>query len=192
MGFAHKYLLADGLIEVVRHCFRQEHLTELIGTTYSWQDCVMSGLAIFGFKCLSLLQFDKMASSVPMMRRNLRTLYKVAIAPSDTCLRERLDRVSPQQLRCPFKTVFAHLQRGKVLESYRYLQGHHIISLDGTGQYRSKQVSCKNVVIPLASEPIIKRDGATKNDCGTPRGVCVTGGESPHGKAVPAASWIEL
>lgn len=193
MGFSRKYLSADGLIEVVRHCFRREKLTELIGSEYSWQDCVMSGLAIFGFKCPSLLQFDKAASSEPMIRRNLRTLYKVGKAPSDTCLRERLDRVSPQQLRRPFKTIFAHLQRGKVLERYRYLAGHHIISLDGTGQYSSKQVSCKNccekshkdgsktyyhhmlgavlvhpdqpVVIPLAPEPIIKGDGATKNDC---------------------------
>lgn len=193
MRFARKYLSADGLIEVVRHCFRREQLTELIGSGYSWQDCVMSGLAIFGFKCPSLLQFDKVASSEPMIRRNLRTLYKVAKAPSDTCLRERLDRVSPQQLRRPFKMIFAHLQRGKVLERYRYLHGHHIISLDGTGQYSSKQVSCKNccekshkdgsttyyhhmlgavlvhpdepVVIPLAPEPIIKGDGATKNDC---------------------------
>jgi hypothetical protein len=27
------------------------------------------------------------------------------------------------------------------------------------------------VVIPLAPEPIVKGDGDTKNDCGTPRGV---------------------
>ena len=153
----------------------------------------MSGLAIFGLKFPSLLQFEKGKALDPWIRRNLRTLYRVEKAPSDTCLRERLDEVSPKQLRRPFKQIFAYLQRGKALEQFRYLDGHHIISIDGTGQYSSNAVSCKNccekhhrngcveyyhqmlgavlvhpernVVIPLAPEPIVKGDGATKNDC---------------------------
>jgi hypothetical protein len=153
----------------------------------------MSGLAIFGFKLPSLLQFEKAKSAEPMIRRNLRTLYRVKKAPSDTCLRERLDKVSPNQLRRPFKKIFSYLQRGKALEQFRYLNGHYIISVDGTGQYSSKHVHCDNccekkhrhgeityyhpmlgaaivhpehkVVIPLAPEPIIKGDGTTKNDC---------------------------
>ena len=99
MGFARKYLSADGLLEVVRCSLRQEKLKELNNASYSWQDCIMSGLAIFGFKCPSLLQFDKQKHSEPLIRRNLRTLYKVTKAPSDTCLRERLDQLSPRQLR---------------------------------------------------------------------------------------------
>jgi len=194
MGFARKHLSADGLLKVVRHSLRQEKFTALKNTHYSWQDCIMSGLAIFGFKCPSLLQFEKQKHAEPFIRRNLRTLYHVDKAPSDTCLRERLDQVSPHQLRRSFKKVFAHLQRGKALEGYRYLNGRYIISIDGTGQFSSKKVHCKNccekkhrksgevtyyhqmlgaavvhpdksVVIPLAPEPIIKGDGATKNDC---------------------------
>lgn len=193
MGFSRKYLSADGLLEAVRHCIRREKLSPVPGSEYSWQDCVMSGLAIFGFKCPSLLQFEKKKATEPMIRRNLRTLYHVKKAPSDTCLRERLDGLSPRQLRRPFKTIFACLQRGKVLEGYRYLEGQYILSVDGTGQYSSKKVRCKNccekkhrsgeityyhhmlgaalvhpeqkVVIPLAPEPIIKGDGSTKNDC---------------------------
>jgi hypothetical protein len=34
-------------------------------------------------------------------------------------MRERLDTISPRQLRQPFKKIFAYLQRGKVLEAYR-------------------------------------------------------------------------
>lgn len=193
MGFMRKYLSADGLLGVVRHCVQREKFDTVIGSEYSWQDCVMSGLAIFGFKSPSLLQFEKMKASEAMIRRNLRSLYKVKKAPSDTCLRERLDRVAACQLRRPFKKIFAYLQRGKVLESFRYLGGHYIVSIDGTGQFSSKKVSCKNccikkhrsgeisyyhqmlgaslvhpdkkVVIPLAPEPIIKGDGSTKNDC---------------------------
>ena len=105
----------------------------------------MSGLAIFGLKFPSLLQFEKQAADEPWIRRNLRTLYRVDKAPSDTCLRERLDEISPRQLRRPFKQIFAYLQRGKALEKFRYLDGHHIISLDGTGQYSSKKVHCKSL-----------------------------------------------
>jgi len=144
----------------------------------------MSGLAVFGFKMPSLLQFEKDKASEPIIRRNLRTLYGVEKAPSHTCMRERLDPISPQQLRRPFKKIFAYLQRGKALESFRYLDGHYIISIDGTGQYSSSNVHCDNccekhhrkgcveyyhqmlgavlvhpehrVVIPLAPEPIVK------------------------------------
>ena len=193
MGFMRKYLSADGLHEVVRHCLRRADLRVLIGSEYTWQDCVMSGLAIFGFKCPSLLQFEKMKAAEPMIRRNLRTLYQVKKAPSDTQLRERLDQVPARELRLPFKKIFSYLQRGKALEPYRYLDGHYIVSIDGTGQYSSKKVHCKNccekkhrsgeityhhqllaasvvhpekkAVIPLAPEPIIKGDGSTKNDC---------------------------
>lgn len=193
MGFTRKYLSADGLIKVVRHCVDRENLSAVIGSDYSWKDCVMSGLAVFGFKCPSLLQFEKQKSSEPMIRRNLRELYKVDNAPSDTCLRERLDVVSPEQLRKPFKKIFSYLQRGKALESFKYLNGRYIISIDGTGQYSSQKVHCESccekkhrtgevtyyhhmlgaalvhpdqkVVIPLAPEPIVKGDGFTKNDC---------------------------
>jgi len=50
MGFRRKYLSADGLIGVVRYYLRKEKLPACIGSEYSWQDCIMSGLAIFGFK----------------------------------------------------------------------------------------------------------------------------------------------
>ncbi|HEB63530.1 MAG TPA: hypothetical protein ENJ07_03525 [Gammaproteobacteria bacterium] len=44
---------------------------------YDWNDCIMSGLAIFGFKFPSLLQFEKGVNSEPLIFRNLRTLYGV-------------------------------------------------------------------------------------------------------------------
>lgn len=188
-----KYLSADGLHEAVRHSIRRENLKATIGSEYSWQDCVMSGLAIFGFKCASLLQFETKKATEPMIRRNLRTLYQVKKAPSDTCLRKRLDQVHHSQLRRPFKIIFAHLQRGKALEAFRAYENHYVVSVDGTGQYSSQRIHCVNccekkhrhgkityyhhmlgacvvhpkqkVVIPLAPEPIIKGDGATKNDC---------------------------
>lgn len=188
-----KHLSADGLLKLVRQCVEEEQFLDCPRAKYGWTDCVMSGLAIFGFKFPSLLQFEKQKSSEPWIRRNLRTLYGVEEAPCDTTLRERLDNVSSRLLRRPFKKVFAQLQRGKALEKYRYLDGHYILSLDGTGQFESGKVHCDNCcekhhrngkttwyhhmlgavivhpehreVIPLAPEPIVRGDGQTKNDC---------------------------
>lgn len=193
MGFVRKYLSADGLLSIVKHSLRHEKFTVIKNPEYTWEDCIMSGLAVFGFKMPSLLQFEKDKATEPFIRRNLRTLYGVEQAPSDTCMRERLDLITPQQLRRPFKQIFSYLQRGKALEKYRYLDGHYIISIDGTGQYSSEKVHCEcccekhhrsgrieyyhhmlgavlvhpdhREVISLAPEPIVKGDGDTKNDC---------------------------
>ena len=110
MGFVKKYLSADGLLKIVRHGLRREKFKKCKNATYSWEDCIMSGLAIFGFKLPSLLQFEKKKASEPIIRRNLRTLYGVTQAPSDTTLRERLDSISPKQLRHGFKQIFTYLQ----------------------------------------------------------------------------------
>lgn len=194
MGYTRKFLSADGLHETTRRCFVREGFTDSRQVSYSTVDCLMSGLAVFGFKFPSLLKFDDAKQDEAMIRRNLRTLYGVKKAPSDTQLRERLDVLTPAQLRRPFKKIFSHLQRGKVLEQYQYLDGHYIVSIDGTGQYSSKTVHCENCcekksrktgeisyyhqmlgavlvhpnkkeVIPLAPEPIVKGDGQNKNDC---------------------------
>ena len=107
----------------------------------------MSGLALFGFKFPSMLQFEKLKGTAPIIKRNLKRLYGVQNAPSDTCLRERLDELEAEQLRKPFKKIFSNLQRGKALEKYRYLDNHYIISIDGTGQYSSSEVSCENCCV---------------------------------------------
>lgn len=100
-----KYLSADGLVQIVKHSLHKEQFKPIQNAQYSWQDCIMSGLAVFGFKMPSLLQFEKDKAAEPWIRRNLRTLYGVEKAPSDTCMRERLDVVSPEQLRRPFKKI---------------------------------------------------------------------------------------
>ena len=85
----------------MKHSLRREKFKVIKNTEYTWEDCIMSGLAVFGFKMPSLLQFEKDKVAEPLIRRNLRTLYGVEKAPSDTCMRERLDVITPQQLRRP-------------------------------------------------------------------------------------------
>ena len=155
-------------------------------------DHLMSGLAIFGLKFPSLLQYDKKRGELPI-EKNMKNLYHVNESPSDTYLRERLDLVDPEHLRPAFKKLFAKLQRGKELDDFQFLEGHYLMSIDGTGKFSSSKISCKQCckkehrngkttfyhqmlgacivhpdksnVIPLCPEVIQNSDGDKKNDC---------------------------
>lgn len=152
----------------------------------------MSGLAIFSLKYPSLLQFDH-EQEEKTARYNLKTLYGVEVAPCDTYMREKLDKVDPSYLRPAFTAVFSALQRGKVLEDYQFLNKYLLIPCDGTGVFSSPKIHCDNCcqkhhkdgtttyyhqmlasvvvhpdhaeVFPLCPEPISKGDGSIKNDC---------------------------
>ena len=158
----------------------------------SLADCLMSALAMFSLKFPSLLQFDE-GSEEETTRHNLKTLYHVEKAPSDTYMRERLDEVDPRDLRSAFTSIFSSLQRGKVLDDYKILGKYIAIACDGTGMFSSESVHCENCcekqhkdgrvtyyhqmlgavvvhpdqaeVFPLCPEPISKADGSKKNDC---------------------------
>jgi len=156
-------------------------------------DSIMSGLGMFTFKFPSLLQFDHLRKSEGVKHRNLCKLFGIGIVPSDTYMSEVLDEESPSMLRTCFTKIFALLQRGGILKNFLFLDQYYIISLDGTGYFSSDKVRCEQccvkehkdgrkeyyhqmlagalvcpnqkIVFPFAPEPIMKTDGATKNDC---------------------------
>lgn len=149
-----------------------------------------SAFAMFSLKDPSLLAFDQRKLNE---NDNFRTIYGIGQVPCDSQMRTILDDVDPVLLRPLFVDVFRRLQRGKELEQYAYLDGHYLVSLDGTEYFSSKKIHCPaclekkhrggsvtyshqvlgatlvhpdlKVVIPLAPEPIINEDGHTKNDC---------------------------
>src|SRR5262249_48431843 len=120
-------------------------------------------------------------------------IYAINRVPSDSQMRAILDPLDPASLRPAFQDVFRCLQRGKALERFLYLDGHYLVSLDGTVYFSSTKIHCSSClvkrhrgggityshqllgatlvrpdlkeVIPLAPEPIIQPDGQTKNDC---------------------------
>src|SRR3989338_10903773 len=128
-----KYLSAPGLLAIIHKQFLKvpdpRKFTKNIVISIS--DHLMSGIAIFGLKCPSLLDYDRKRSD-NVISQNLRDLYHVNNPPSDTYLRERLDEVDPELIRPVFKKVFAFFQRGKGLEEFEYLDGHVLMSGDGT------------------------------------------------------------
>ncbi len=188
-----KSLSLPGLLKNVRNEFEQvkEHRSGKV--SFKLADVLMSGLAIFGLKYPSLLQFDKAARQDKIVKANLKKLYKVEQAPSDTQMRDILDSVTPEDLRPAYRTVHKQLQRQKILKSYKYLEGYIIVSVDGTGQFSSSSISCEDCcsrnlrngkkqyyhqllgavivhpdkpnVFPLFPEAIKRKDGMSKNDC---------------------------
>lgn len=191
-----KQLSARGMLKKVRSAF--EKISEPprdnrgLKSKIPLADCLMSGLALFGLKFPSLLQFDQGLND-DAIKHNLETLYGVRKAPCDTYLRERLDAVDPQSLRSAFTDLFSLTQRGKVVESYKFLNNYVLVACDGTGLFSSEEIHCENCcekhhrdgrttyyhqmlggvlihpdhreVLPFCPEPISKSDGSTKNDC---------------------------
>lgn len=194
MSSFRKHLSMPGLLKQVYHQFSKisdpRDFTRKNSITLT--DHLMSGLAVFGLKCPSLLEFDKKRLD-KIIAKNLCDLYHVSSPPSDTYLRERLDEIDPTFLRPAFKKVFSSLQRGKVLEEFNFFNGYVLISGDGTGKFSSSNISCphcckkehrngsttyyhqmfgacivhpdKKNVIPLCPEVILNQDGSSKNDC---------------------------
>ena len=135
-----KSLSHPGLLTAVRKEFKAISETKPTAAI-PLADHLMSGLAIFGLKYPSLLQFDNCRHDA-IVRHNLQTLYGIEQAPCDTYLRERLDEVDPRTLRKAFKRAFSLLQRGKGLEGFTCLDGHYLLSVDGTGYFSSNRVHC--------------------------------------------------
>ncbi len=190
-----KLLSAAGLLREVRKVFEKipSVRTNARGRerNISVADSLMSALAMFSLKSPSLLAFDQ-ALKDPVIRHNLKSLYHVKQAPSDTYMREELDEVAPGSLRKCFLSVFEAAQRGKLFERYCFLDGYLILT-DGTEIFNSEKISCSNCckknhrdgrttyyhqvltgviahpeqrqVIPLGPEIISMQDGAEKNDC---------------------------
>lgn len=104
----------------------------------------MSALAVFTFKYPSLLKFDQNRETI---QQNLETLFALKHAPCDTYMRERLDSLDPSLCREAFRDIFRLLQRGKVLEHFTFIEGHYLISVDGTGMFSSPTIHCENCCV---------------------------------------------
>jgi hypothetical protein len=182
-----RHLHFDALVGLVRQRF--EGLADpRRDPDFSLANTLMAGLALFSLKDPSLLAFMHRA-----VDHNLRRVFGLQAVPSDTQMRAILDDVDPHRLRPAFRDVFRQVQRGKVLEPYVFLEGGYLVALDGVEYFRSKKVHCDHClscrhqtgdvsyyhqmlaavvvhpdfpeVIPLAPEPIQRRDGQDKNDC---------------------------
>lgn len=184
-----RFLSADALFKLLRTRFEAVQDDRLeANVTYPMVDVMMSALAMFVFKDPSLLAFEERKDDP-----SLKSIFKIKDIPSDSQMRDILDPINVEHLNEAFADIFAELQRGGVLKSFRYLDAGYLLAIDGTGFFSSSKVCCpsclvkkskdgktkyahqgvaavlihpqRSEVIPLAIEPIIKQDGETKNDC---------------------------
>ncbi|KAA6187845.1 hypothetical protein F2Q65_00980 [Thiohalocapsa marina] len=91
-----KALSAERLLRTARGVFAT--LPDAPGHDIALVDHLISALALFGLKYPSLLQFDHDCRQETTTRANLKSLYWVARAPSDSRFREQLR----QKLRSRF------------------------------------------------------------------------------------------
>lgn len=182
------------LLEVARNACTKIQDSVKRKVSISLSDCLMSGIAMFGLKYPSLLQFDRdFRNENGLLQHNLKSLYGIERVPSDTYFRERADVVESNAPQVIINDIIELLQQRKVFERYQYLDGYYLVSLDATGNFSSHDVHCNScciknhrdgsvtyyhqtlaavmvhpdqkVVFPLAIEPITKPDGNKKNDC---------------------------
>jgi hypothetical protein len=184
------HLNADTLYARIREDFDRVKDHRASNAKVSLSSTLMSGFAMFCLKDPSLLAFDERRQEDP---DSLHTVFGIEHIPCDSQMRSTLDLVSARDLRRPFKTVFAQLQRGKVMEKMTWLDDHYLLALDGTGVFTSEKMGSdyclrkkkrngkieyyqqmlagafvhpdRSEVIPTCPEMIVKQDGSTKNDC---------------------------
>ncbi|MFK8164702.1 MAG: transposase [Lewinella sp.] len=176
---------------VVRPFFDQLDDQRAFNQSYALSNCLRAGFSLYSLKAPSMLQFRTMTQAEEY---NLGSVYGVGPIPSDTQFREVLDGVNPDQLRGSFRRLFDHFSAQSTLrKAYFAWKDYTCLSIDGVEHFCSKKVSCKHCltrkhrdgstshyhsmlsaaivhpdqaeVFPLDHEPIVKEDGAVKNDC---------------------------
>ena len=189
----HHPLSPDTLFERVKNAFKKIEDHRPMNVEIALDDVLMSGFSLFSLKSPSLLAFETQRMEAAGNLQRIYGINRVPcdtqmrkvldeVAPSQL-------RGVFKMLREHAQTSGA-LQSLK----YRPLQGYYLLSSDGTGYFSSKKVHCdhclekkhkksgettyshqmltaaivhpeKKEVFPLLSEPIMKQDGETKNDC---------------------------
>ena len=186
-----KDLNVDQLIAQHRAAFDQacDPRNRLIGQ--SMGDILQSAFAMFHLKFPSLLDFD---SATVAQRANLQRIYGIKSLCSDTQMRRMIDRVSPHVIHDRMTSMIAGTFRQVGgWRQFEVLDGRITISLDGVQHFQSARVHCpscleressrkgttyahqllvgsvvhprQKTVFPAVAEPIVKQDGAGKNDC---------------------------
>ena len=139
-----KYLNLNSFVDVIKSDFSKipDHRRN---PSIPLEDALTAGFAIFHLKYPSLLKFEEAAFG--SNAHNIRRVYSIKNVPSDTRMREVLDPVDPDELRGAFRSIFNLLFSGKVFDRFKFIQDYHLISIDGSGIFNSKSVSCKNCIV---------------------------------------------
>ncbi len=117
-------------------------------STIALTDIIMSGLAVYQLKIPALQLLDNYRNE-PLAHPNLKRLFGIQTVPSDTQLRDVLDRVPTDAFRVPFDIIFRTLQKDKALEQFKFHDGTKDQYLVATTQLESLDLPISNAIIAL-------------------------------------------
>jgi hypothetical protein len=161
-------------------------------TRYTIQGAALGAFGIFFMQSPSFLEYQRQLHQ-HHGRDNAQTLFGVEPIPSDNQIRKLLDPIAPSHVNPIFIEVFDHLEQQHLLEPFRVLDHHLLVSLDGTQDFSSKAIHCQNCltrqlsngqllyyhtaitpvvvcpgrseVLALPPEYLMPQDGHDKQDC---------------------------
>jgi len=126
--------MIDELIKLVREGFKSIKDHRKYNFTYSLEDLLSAGFAIFSLKDPSLLAFRE---QYPMRSENLKRIYGIDQIPADTALREGPDGVAPANLQGLFKPLLDKLRQEDMVKKRQVLGGYTLLAGDGTQHFCS-------------------------------------------------------
>lgn len=158
--------------------------------SYELADIWGSCFAMFSLKSPSLLAFEERLAQEEV---NNRSVYHLRTIPSDSQLRNILDKIADSSWDKLYPCLLHRLEKTGKLNGYYQWGKRLLISIDGTRSFSSKKIHCpccltqkdkkgqvtyghgllsavvvcpeRQAVFPMAHEPLSKQDGETKNDC---------------------------
>jgi len=160
---------------------------------YSLKDIILSAFSIFYFQNKSWLSFQRDIETKKGIS-NAQTMFGIKAIPSDTHIKNILDKITPDSFRKIYEMIIEKLQDIGILDKFNFKDDYMLVALDGTHYHSSKKISCKccqtkkdkesgevhyyhsvitptivhpdiKKVIPLMQEFISNNDGDDKQDC---------------------------
>jgi len=149
-----KLLTFEAVVGLLREHFRgldrerDQHRAE-----YLLSDILLSGFALFFFQDPSLLQFQERLVR-KKGRSNLHSMFGVREVPKESQLRERLDSVEPERVRCLLPVLFGEVRRvgwsrewKQEISEGREAGSYYVMALDGTDYFSSEAISCPQCLV---------------------------------------------
>jgi hypothetical protein len=159
---------------------------------HALRDCYLGAFAMFYLQDPSLLEFQRRFQKT-VQNNNLKSVFGVAKIPSDSQLRDLIDRHPHGPLSEVYSDVLQRLSDSGVLHRFEFLPQQYLLTLDGSQYFGSDALQCPRClvkkrkdgrreyshqilqativrpdvrqVIPLAPEFIANEDGQDKQDC---------------------------
>jgi len=189
----HNPMSSDHLFDIVKNEFEKIEDHRPMNVEIELSDILMSGFSLFSLKSPSLLAFEHQRQESEGNLKQIYGIDRVPSDTQMRKVLDNVEpshlRGIFKGLR-EHAQEHGILQRLK----YEPLAGYYLVSSDGTGYFSSKKIHCehclekkhkksgeisyshqmltsvivhpeKKEVFPLLSEPIMKQDGETKNDC---------------------------